>query len=228
MRDSFPPIFLRRLGRNGSAATAMSRDLFPWQRDTPEDSPASLSYIRKERGEVTLGPDLRRVSPRRSRPVPRPVRSSTRLQTRRLIGGISSSTTTSVATTVAPSRYITTSAATEEASTPSTSSSTPTTARHARDVGPLGRHFDIPSFEHALVEHQGLRHQTGFRKLDICITKMFRIGQHRSCFLHAGASRNARGSEEGGRGAGRDQTYPFGVPVNLSSKIVTRLIEPQL
>ena len=174
---------------------------------------------------VTIDSDQRRLGPGRSRPVLQPARSSTRPQTRRLIRGISSSTTASVATTVSSPRYITASAATEEASTPSTSSTTPAT-RHARDVGPLGRHFDIPSLEHALVEHQGLRHQTGFRKLDVCITKTFRIGQHRYDSLVAGALQNARGSGEAE--AGQDQTYPFGVPVNLSSRMVTRLIEPQL
>ena len=55
---------------------------------------------------------------------------------------------------------------------------------------------------------------------------MFRIGQYRYCFLNAGASQNARVS--GGAEAGQDETYPFGVPVNLSSRMVTRLIEPQL
>lgn len=49
------------------------------------------------------------------------------------------------------------------AATPSASS------RHAGEVRPLRHNLDVPSLEHALVQHQRLSDETRLRKLDVSV-----------------------------------------------------------
>lgn len=50
---------------------------------------------------------------------------------------------------------------------PRSSSSTPT--RHPRQIRPFGHHLEVPAAEHTLVEHQGLRDETGLCEFHVCV-----------------------------------------------------------
>lgn len=73
-----------------------------------------------------------------------------------------------------------------------------------------GTNLEGSTTEGTFVKHQGLRNQAGLRELDVRVSV-----QHYWRRPYAGG-----GSEEA--------TYPLGCPVNLSRRIVTRLMEPQL
>lgn len=124
-------------------------------------------------------------------------------------------TTTATATaTVATTSRVAVSPTPTESATESTSS---TSAGHTRDVGPLWDHLDIAALEEAVVEDEGIGDQGGLGELDVGVTvKPGRVNMHIHRFAAAGLEWTAW------------LTYPLGWPVNLSSRIVTRLMEPQL
>lgn len=131
-----------------------------------------------------------------------------------LIGAIPSPAAATIAPTVRGPRSIPTSSppAVEATTTSETTSSTTATTRHARQVGPFGDHLDVPALEDTLVEHKGLCNQAGLGKFDVGISESsphVSVAQRPTYILLA-------------------PTHPLGWPVNLSSRIVTRFIEPQL
>jgi hypothetical protein len=123
-----------------------------------------------------------------------------------LVGGKASSTTT-VATTIATSSRE--AASTLEAASATAESTTTTTTAHARNIGALGGNLDAAALEHALVKNEGLGDQAGLGELDVGIARNPVLAVFRNGRKSSGA-------------------YPFGCPVNLSSRMVTRLMEPQL
>lgn len=126
------------------------------------------------------------------------------------------STPTTIATTVlAATGHVRAASSGETASSTETTTSTATASTHARDVGTFRRDLDVAALEHTVVQYQGLRDQAGLGKLDVSVAIAYLATVCR-CNKY-GKSKQYDGSP-----------YPFGWPVNLSSRMVTRLIEPQL
>lgn len=129
-----------------------------------------------------------------------------------LVGGKATAPSTPVATAIATSREAV--SATTEAATATAHSTSTATATHAGKVRPLRDHLDVAALEDALIEDQGLWDKVGLGELDVGVTS--NEGKISTYYLR-GHCKNSWHS-----------AYPLGWPVNLSSRMVTRLIEPQL